>query len=113
MDRDLESEIAGFLVGTGPRGASVDIALGGGECFFLPNSTKGSCRTDGEDLLKKAAELDMTVLRGMSDLRAWEDQGREGRRVLGLFARDHLAFELDRAAADRALADEQPSLKDM
>jgi alkaline phosphatase len=113
VDRDLESEIAGFLVGTGPRGSSVDIALGGGECFFLPNTTKGSCRTDGEDMLKKAADLDMTVLRGMEDLRKWEEQGHEGERVLALFSNDHMSYEVDRSADDRALADEQPSLKEM
>ncbi|ORY87441.1 alkaline-phosphatase-like protein [Leucosporidium creatinivorum] len=113
VDRDLESEIASFLVGTGPRGPSVDIALGGGECFFLPNSTKGSCRTDGEDMLAKAEELDVTLLRGMNDLRAWHDgDGHEGGRVLGLFARDHMSYEIDRQQ-NSVLENEQPSLKEM
>ena len=91
VDRDLESEIATFLVGLGPQGPSVDLALGGGACFFLPNDTAGSCRTDGQDLLKKAEEDGVKVLRGMKALRDWheEDEGaHSGGRVLGLFADD-------------------------
>lgn len=64
-------------------------------------------------MIAKAKELDVTVLRGMSDLRAWEADGREGGRVLGLMASDHMSYEIDRRAADRALVDEQPSLKEM
>ena len=85
---DLESEIATFLVGEGPRGHLVDIALGGGACFFLPNSTAGSCRTDDFDLLASAEKNGVTVLRGMKALQEWHaEKGHDhGGPVLGLFA---------------------------
>lgn len=91
VDRDLESEIAEFLVdeaGTG-MGLTVDFAMGGGRCFFLPNTTKGSCRTDGKDLLEKAKGKGLKVLEGMQALRTYheEDAHDEG-TVLGLFADD-------------------------
>lgn len=57
----------------------------------MPNGTKGSCRTDGEDLMLKAEEKGVKVLRGMKELREWHDgEGHEevGQRVLGLFADD-------------------------
>ncbi|GAA5897799.1 hypothetical protein JCM6882_000100 [Rhodosporidiobolus microsporus] len=114
-DRDLESEIAEFLVdeaGTG-QGLTVDFALGGGRCFFLPNGTEGSCRTDGKDLLAKAKEKGIKVLEGMAALRAYheEDAHDEG-TVLGLFADDHMSYEVDRQRIAIS-ADEQPSLKEM
>lgn len=87
----MESEIATFLVGEGPQGASVDLALGGGACFFLPNTTRGSCRTDGRDLLQAAEGEGVRVLRGMKELREWheEEEGAHGGgRVLGVFADD-------------------------
>ncbi|GAA5839130.1 hypothetical protein JCM11251_003684 [Rhodosporidiobolus azoricus] len=114
-DRDLESEIAEFLVdetGTG-QGLTVDFALGGGRCYFLPNGTTGSCRTDGKDLLGKAKEKGIKVLEGMAALRTYheEDAHDEG-TVLGLFADDHMDYEVDRQRI-RASADAQPSLKEM
>lgn len=91
VDRDLESEIATFLVGDGPLGNIVDFAFGGGECFFLPNSTAGSCRTDDQDLLAAAEKNGMQVLRGNRALEAWhDDDHRDQRPVLGLFAPGHV-----------------------
>ncbi|GAA6043897.1 hypothetical protein JCM8097_004295 [Rhodosporidiobolus ruineniae] len=114
-DRDLESEIAEFLVdeaGTG-QGLTVDFALGGGRCFFLPNGTSGSCRTDGKDLLGKAREKGIKVIEGMPALRAYheEDAHDEG-TVLGLFADDHMEYEVDRQRITTT-SDGQPSLKEM
>lgn len=91
VDRDLESEIATFLVGDGPQGQSVDIALGGGLCFFLPNSTSVSCRTDDRDLIDKAQKAGYTVLRGVKSFREWreDDSGASNDGpVIGLFADD-------------------------
>lgn len=67
----------------------VDFAFGGGRCFFLPNSTEGSCRTDDKDLLARAKEKGIKVVQGMAELREYREQGGgdEG-TVLGLFADD-------------------------
>lgn len=85
---DLESKIATFLVGEGPQGQTVDFAFGGGHCFFIPNTTAGSCRTDDRDLLAVAEKNGITVVRGMQELKAWHDgEGHAGTGpVLGLFA---------------------------
>lgn len=105
VDRDLESEIAEFLVppraeggGGGPQGQVVDLAFGGGKCFFLGNGTKSSCRTDGRDLLPPTASPGgLKVIEGMKGLRDWKDEefdasssgkGGQGGPVLGFFADD-------------------------
>lgn len=90
-DRDLESDIARFLVGeagTGLKHLPVDIALGGGACFFRPNGTSSSCRTDGDDLLEAAKGKGVKVLEGMAALRAFREEDAQDAPVLGLFADD-------------------------
>lgn len=133
-DRDLESEIAEFLVGedgSASKGLRVDFAFGGGKCFFLPNGTDGSCRTDGKDMLGAAKAKGVRVIDGMAALRAYKDEDSVDEPVLGLFASDvrsqimlsrplllrqdclqHMEYEVDRQRIT-ALADEQPSLKEM
>ncbi|CAJ0633901.1 15787_t:CDS:10 [Entrophospora sp. SA101] len=49
VHRDLESEIAVHQIGDYPLGRQVDLMFGGGKCFFLPNSSASSCRTDDRD----------------------------------------------------------------
>ncbi|GAA5912234.1 alkaline phosphatase [Sporobolomyces salmoneus] len=122
VDRDLESEIARFLLpgtegdGGARRGRTVDLAFGGGRCFFVGNSTKGSCRTDNEDLLK--AVEGVRVVEGMKGLREWKDEELAGRgntkerSVIGFFGNDHMDYEIDRQRTEH-LVDEQPSLKEM
>ncbi|BGP40685.1 vacuolar alkaline phosphatase [Rhodotorula kratochvilovae] len=114
-DRDLEGAIARFLVGeagTALKGLPVDIALGGGGCYFRPNGTSGSCREDGEDLLEKARGKGVRVLEGMAALRAYKEEDAQDAPVLGLFADDHMSYEIDREVAT-TLAEEQPSLREM
>ena len=57
VHRDLESEIAVHQIGDYPLGRQVDLMFGGGRCFFLPNSSADSCRTDdrnvSDDAIKK------------------------------------------------------------
>ena len=45
-DRNMESHIALQLAGNYTLGQTVDIMLGGGLCYFLPNSEANSCRMD-------------------------------------------------------------------
>lgn len=56
VDRDMEADIAVQQIGDYPLGRQVDLMFGGGRCFFLPNSTKGSCRIDERDLVKESKE---------------------------------------------------------
>jgi alkaline phosphatase len=50
-DRDMEADIADQLVGhSHPLGRVVDVMMGGGKCFFLPQSDEDSCREDDVDL---------------------------------------------------------------
>ncbi|GAA5936605.1 alkaline phosphatase PHO8 [Sporobolomyces koalae] len=115
VDRDLESDIARFLVGTGPQGQTVDLAFGGGQCFFVPNSTTGSCRNDRDDLLSGLKGV--RLVEGMKGLRDWKDEDVDERlakkeAVIGFFANDHMDYEIDRKQTT-VLTDEQPSLKEI
>lgn len=52
VHRDSEAKIAEHEIGySHPLGSVVDILLGGGRCFFTPQTTSGSCRDDDIDLL--------------------------------------------------------------
>jgi alkaline phosphatase len=60
--RALESTIASQALGLSSDGANVDVqapldlAIGGGGCYFLPRSDPYSCRSDDVDLVSKAIE---------------------------------------------------------
>lgn len=51
VNRFMESDIAVQQIGDRPLGRQVDLMIGGGRCFFLPNHTAGSCRIDERDLV--------------------------------------------------------------
>ncbi len=82
--RDLEGPIAEQIVGRG-----VDVVLGGGARYF-PESLLGGAS-------------DLTVVRTAGELAGADDNGD---RLLGLFAREHMGYELDRGEAE-------PHLKQM
>ncbi|GAA5977220.1 hypothetical protein JCM5350_003260 [Sporobolomyces pararoseus] len=126
VDKNLgEGDLAKFLNGRGAAGGNqgkvVDLALGGGKCWFLGNETEGSCRRDGDDLLlKDSGEVGggIKLVEGMKGLRDWKDQGflpdekKKKKNVLGFFSNDDLDFEVDRQRTEH-LIDEQPSLKEL
>jgi alkaline phosphatase len=96
VDRDLESDIAEFLVGKRAgfnQGRTVDLAFGGGKCFFIGNQTQPSCRNDTKNLLEGIND-EFRIVEGMKGLREWKDEeleqsARNGKKsVLGLFAND-------------------------
>lgn len=118
VDRDLESDIAEFLVANHPLGLQVDYALGGGRCFFLPQSHPESCRSDDKDLFVLAAQQEhdhhaalkpslVDSHQGFTELK--EDVSALG--TVGLFNGDHMNYEVDRVnlEGDRR----EPSLKEM
>jgi alkaline phosphatase len=108
--RQMEDDIALQEVGEGVLGRSVDLILGGGRCFFLPNTTDGGCRADDIDVIKLAQEKHGWHYAG--DRAAFDSlKGGDDAQLplLGLFARTDIPFELDR----RNMSDVYPSLSEM
>ncbi|QDS70046.1 hypothetical protein FKW77_004082 [Venturia effusa] len=107
--RDEEDRIAEQLMGDYPLGRVVDLILGGGRCHFLPNTTEGSCRADGKDIIKAGEKAGFNYI---SD-RAGFDSLKLGKAVqlplLGLFAQTDIPYEIDR----RHENDIYPSLQEM
>ncbi|KAI9773092.1 MAG: hypothetical protein M1840_008213 [Geoglossum simile] len=107
--RGEEDRIAEQEVGDYPLGRVVDLILGGGRCHFLPNSTDGSCREDGKDVIALAKKNGFNYI---SDREGF-DRLQLGRAatlpLLGLFAETDIPYEVDR----RYLESTFPSLDEM
>ena len=88
MDRDLEALIAQQFLTSHPLGAQVDLAFGGGRCFFLPNTTEGSCRDDELDLFAQAKkERKVKLITTAEELEGLEE-GKSSLGTVGLFNLD-------------------------
>ncbi len=87
--RDRENFIADQLPEFEP-----EIAMGGGRRHFLPQSTKGSKRKDDKSLITVMRGMGYTYVKSGSDLEGVDPSGT--RKLLGLFAMSHMAYELDR-----------------
>ncbi|TLD30072.1 alkaline phosphatase [Venturia nashicola] len=107
--REEEDRIAEQLMGDYPLGRVVDLILGGGRCHFLPNTTEGSCRGDGKDMIKAGEKAGFNYIND----RAGFDGLKLGKAVqlplLGLFAQTDIPYEIDR----RHESDIYPSLQEM
>lgn len=79
-NRDLEARIAEQMFN-----ARIDVMLGGGRKYWLPDSEPEGLRTDRRHLLAEAQQAGYTLVRNRQHLQAVE-QGR----VLGLFQADAL-----------------------
>ncbi|KAI5807192.1 alkaline-phosphatase-like protein [Geopyxis carbonaria] len=102
-DRDLEANIALQEIGYAhPMGRVVDLLLGGGRCFFTPQTTEDSCREDDIDALALARDAGYQVF---SDRETFD--GELTLPYLGLFTQDHMSYEIDRNPS------EEPSLAEM
>lgn len=70
--------------------AGVQVLLGGGEAWFLPQGVRGrfgvGARTDGVDLVARARALGYTVVYTRDEMRALPATAT---RVLGIFAHEH------------------------
>ena len=105
--RDGENAIAAQLA---PGGAGfndkladgVDVVLGGGWQHFLPKgAAAGSSRTDSRDLVAEMKAKGYSYVTDRSGL-----LGSTASRLLGLFTKGHMNFDLDRdAAAEPSLAE--------
>lgn len=107
-DRDFEDKIAEHQVGYNhPLGSVVDVLMGGGLCFYQPNTTESSCREDEIDLLGWAADNQYNVFTDRAKFDALKNGTEAKLPYLGLFAESHMDYEIDRDAT------KQPSLLEM
>ncbi|RKP14851.1 alkaline phosphatase [Piptocephalis cylindrospora] len=104
--RDSESRIAEQQMGEYALGRQVDLLFGGGKCFFLPNETNDGCRLDGRDLWSQYQEEGWATLDTREGFDTLEPTGAS-LPLMGLFALDHMSYELDRDPK------EQPALHEM
>lgn len=86
------------------EGGPVDVALGGGRGAFV-GQDRGGQRRDGRDLAEEWDNLGGVYVETAAEFRALSPQDDDP--VLGLFARSHLDYTIDRDPA------EQPSLAEM
>jgi alkaline phosphatase len=108
--KDIATQLVDFNVGNG-----IEVALGGGRSYFLPNTTpdpeyptrKGR-RTDGRDLTTDwAARPGAAYVWNKAQFDAVDTQ--KTTRLLGLFETSHVKYEADRAND----AGGEPSIADM
>lgn len=98
-------DIAEQLIDTwSTQGGPVNVVLGGGRAAFVPRDVGGQ-REDGRDLANEWDQLGGVYVETAAEFRALSPHDDEP--ILGLFARSHLDYTLDRDPA------EQPSLEEM
>lgn len=79
-----------------------DVLLGGGRDYFLPKGAPGGKRSDGKDMIAAFAQKGYQIVRDTRELK-----NARGARLLGLFADEDMAFEIDRDPA------KEPSMAEM
>ena len=107
--RSEEDRIAEQLIGDYPLGRVVDLMLGGGRCHFLPNTTQGSCRDDGKDIVAMAKEKGFSYVDDRKGFNGLKSGAAINFPLLGLFANTDIPYEVDRRNED----DIYPSLHEM
>ncbi|KAG0261903.1 hypothetical protein BGZ95_004141 [Linnemannia exigua] len=110
VHRDMEADIAVQQIGDYPLGRQVDLMLGGGRCFFLPNTTEGSCRLDDRDLIKESKGYGWSnVVFNQAEFKELLEKNDHTLPLptMGLFHPSHMNFNIDR---DRDL---EPALNEM
>ena len=107
--RSEEDRIAEQLVGDHPLGQVVDLILGGGRCHFLPNTTDGSCRGDGKDIVDLAKKNGFNYIDSRKDFDGLNLGSSVKLPLLGLVANTDIPYEVDR----RDMNDVYPSLDEL
>ncbi len=111
--KDIASQLIDF-----PYGDGLEIAMGGGRRNFHPNSTadpenskRKGARTDGRDLTQEWAQKSPRH-EVVYDQKGFEKiDPKTNPKILGLFERSHMQYELDRTAT--ATISNEPSLVEM
>ncbi|KAJ3310583.1 hypothetical protein HDV04_004927 [Boothiomyces sp. JEL0838] len=104
VGREDEAAIALQEIGDYTLGRRVDLLFGGGKCYFLPNSSTGSCRNDSIDVLAKASSAGWNIGNGMEEFKNLKSNQLP---ALNLFALDHMSYDIDRDETT------QPALSEM
>ena len=112
--RDGENDIAAqFTPASGKYnsalGTGVDVLLGGGWRHFVPSTVNGGKRTDGKDLTVLLQNAGYTYVNTGTAFKAIDPASTS--KLVGLFNKDHLNYELDRAKTGSGI--DEPSLADM
>jgi alkaline phosphatase len=107
--REQEDRIAEQLTGDYPLGRVVDLILGGGRCHFLPNTTEGSCRGDGKDIIKAGKDAGYNYVNDRAGFDGLKLGSAVKLPLLGLFADTDIPYEIDR----RNETDIYPSLEEL
>ncbi|KAF1816632.1 alkaline phosphatase-like protein [Eremomyces bilateralis CBS 781.70] len=108
--RSEEDRIAEQLIGRAhPLGRVVDLMIGGGRCHFLPNTTVGSCREDGTDVVGMAKEDGWQYVDDLEGFRKLKGGAAVDLPLLALVAETDVPYEIDR----RHQEDVYPSLDAM
>eukprot|EP00992_Anisonema_acinus_P014245 TRINITY_DN917_c0_g1_i1.p1 TRINITY_DN917_c0_g1~~TRINITY_DN917_c0_g1_i1.p1 ORF type:complete len:527 (+),score=173.29 TRINITY_DN917_c0_g1_i1:55-1581(+) len=100
-ERDEEATIAQQMAAAG-----VDVLMGGGRRYFLPNGTTGSKRPDEWDGVEQMRQDGYTVVETTAELEGFASQGATSGKLLGLFSLSHMDYVIERPAT-------QPSLSQM
>ncbi|KAJ1967120.1 vacuolar alkaline phosphatase [Dispira parvispora] len=96
VDRNMEDLIAQQQIGNYSLGRVVDLMFGGGACHFKPLDSPQSCRVDDVDVLQAAqTKYGFTYLDTRQEFDKLEP-GNSPLPLLGLFADDHMDYEIDR-----------------
>ncbi len=90
----------------------LDVYLGGGSRYNLPNTVEGSIRPDEVDVFAEYENVGYTVVTNNTELQAAVEEGAAP--ILGTFAINDLNVWLDRNVyTDNLESDDQPGLVDM
>ena len=113
-----ENGIAMQMIGNYSLGRRVDLLYGGiccsyntgGDCYFRPNTSAGSCREDSNDVYAIAKDLGWNVGSGIKDfgkIKEFFVSLTISLPQINLFAKSMMSYEIDRES------NRQPSLKEM
>jgi alkaline phosphatase len=85
--------IASQLIGNTPLGHTVDVLLGGGLCYFQPNTTEfpKNCRPDQRNLMVEAREKGYNAFSTRADFDALKEGNEASLPFLGLFTPGHMS----------------------
>ncbi|KAF2160400.1 hypothetical protein M409DRAFT_29246 [Zasmidium cellare ATCC 36951] len=113
VSRNALPQIAEQQIGySHPLNQSVDILLGGGRCYFKPQSDSTSCREDDIDLFAYAKDKGYSIAQNRSSFDALSSgRSRITLPYLGLFNDNDLSYEIDRQQQPQA--EREPSLSEM
>lgn len=95
LTRSEQDLIAQQQLGDYPLGRVVDLMIGGGRCNFLPKS-KGGCRADSLDLIKKAQTDGWTYFDDIIGFKSLQEGQNVTLPLLGLLAPGDIPYDIDR-----------------